>query len=248
MFPYLTALECQECAARTSAKINLYNNAWHSSELACVLGNNSAEAAEKVLRIVESVSVMRRVLFIDLQGSDRSFGERTCAEVPRNILHVDLDLAGFDPSAPEKFLAEIEETIVGTGVRVCAIDSLFYLCEWSGKSAAARFFITKLREMSRRLDVAILIGANARRRISRNTVPTAEYLPKGTAPYVDAIIPRENDESVENGQSVENEAGTLHDASPATALRSEMAVLPEPTVTFQPPVLRSKPRRKRHRR
>lgn len=45
----------------------------------------------------------------------------------------------------------------------------------------------KLREMCGRLEVAILIGTNARKRVGKN-IPGAEHLPKGTAPYVDAIV------------------------------------------------------------
>lgn len=46
----------------------------------------------------------------------------------------------------------------------------------------------KFREMTRRLGIAFLVGATARKRIGKTGTPSAEHLPKGTAPYVDAII------------------------------------------------------------
>lgn len=46
----------------------------------------------------------------------------------------------------------------------------------------------KFREMTRRLGIAFLVGATARKRIGKTGIPSAEHLPKGTAPYVDAII------------------------------------------------------------
>ena len=52
MFTYRTAEECRGIAARTSENLNLYKNVWHAAEIACVLGNNSAEAAERALRIL----------------------------------------------------------------------------------------------------------------------------------------------------------------------------------------------------
>lgn len=204
MFTYRTAEECRGIAARTSENLNLYKNVWHAAEIACVLGNNSAEAAERALRIAEAVSDTRRVVFFDFQGSSRSFGERTRANSPRNLLRVDIALADLDPADPGKFLSEIEETLAASGARVCVMDSLFYLCEWYGKPRAARFFISKLREMGRRLEVAFLIGANARKRIGKDGYTGAEHLPKGTAPYVDVIIPSENDSIAESDLSLEN--------------------------------------------
>lgn len=223
MFSYLTATECLNIASTNSAKYNIFNNIWHSAEFACVPGDNAAEAAEKALRVAESVSETHRVLFIDLQGSVRSFAERCRAKVTRNLLHVDVKLAGLDPSDPGNFLTELEETIVASGTRVCVIDSLFYLCEWYNKAGAARFFIMKLREMCGRLDVAILIGTNARKRVGKN-IPGAEHLPKGTAPFVDAIVylAPEHPEQVEPSEL--SELSEL----------SEMSELSEPSEMFEP--------------
>lgn len=151
------------------------------STLSCLVAATSAEAAQNVLRIAETVSESRRVLFVDLQLSGR----------PRkggDLLYDRLSLADLDPADPEKFFAEIEEAVTKSGAQVCVIDSLFYLCEWRDKARSTRFFIQRLRELSRRLGIAVLIGANARKRIAKNASPTAEHLPKGTAPFIDQIV------------------------------------------------------------
>lgn len=114
------------------------------STLSCLVAATSAEAAQNVLRIAETVSESRRVLFVDLQLSGR----------PRkggDLLYDRLSLADLDPADPEKFFAEIEEAVTKSGAQVCVIDSLFYLCEWRDKARSTRFFIQRLRELSRRL-------------------------------------------------------------------------------------------------
>ncbi len=162
------------------------------STLSCLVAATSAEAAQNVLRIAETVSETRRVLFVDLQLSGR----------PRkgaNLLYGRFSLADLDPADPEKFFAEIEEAVRKNGAQVCVIDSLFYLCEWRDKARSTRFFILRLRELSRRLGIAVLIGANARKRIAKNASPTAEHLPKGTAPFIDQIVdPQPEPESGED--------------------------------------------------
>lgn len=230
MFSYLTATECLNIACTNSGKFNIFNNIWHSAEFACVPGDNAAEAAEKALRVAESVSETHRVLFIDLQGSVRSFAERCRAKVSRNLLHVDVKLADLDPSDPGNFLAELEENIVASGTRVCVIDSLFYLCEWYNKAGAARFFIMKLREMCGRLDVAILIGTNARKRVGKN-IPGAEHLPKGTAPFVDAIVYLTPEQVEPSGMSEMSEMSEKSEPSELSerSERSELSLNPRPS-------------------
>lgn len=151
------------------------------STLSCLVAATSAEAAQNVLRIAETVSESRRVLFVDLQLSG-------CPRKGGDLLYGRLSLADLDPADPEKFFAEIEEAVTKSGAQVCVIDSLFYLCEWRDKARSTRFFILRLRELSRRLGIAVLIGANARKRIAKNASPTAEHLPKGTAPFIDQIV------------------------------------------------------------
>lgn len=151
------------------------------STLSCLVAANSAEAAQNVLRIAETVSESRRVLFVDLQIS-------ACPRKGGDLLYGRLSLADLDPADPEKLFAEIEEAVTKSGAQVCVIDSLFYLCEWRDKARSTRFFILRLRELSRRLGIAVLIGANARKRIAKNASPTAEHLPKGTAPFIDQIV------------------------------------------------------------
>lgn len=151
------------------------------STLSCLVAATSAEAAQNVLRIAETVSESRRVLFVDLQLSG-------CPRKGGDLLYDRLSLADLDPADPEKFFAEIEEAVTKSGAQVCVIDSLFYLCEWRDKARSTRFFIQRLRELSRRLGIAVLIGANARKRIAKNASPTAEHLPKGTAPFIDQIV------------------------------------------------------------
>ncbi len=165
----------------------LYLNLWRERELACVLGENSAAAADAALRVAEAVSETRKVLYINISGTYRSFAERCRATKPRNLLHAKIDLADIDSTDPMAFLKDLARTIKESGAKVCVVDSLFYLCEWYNKAGAARYFITKFLEIKDNLGISILIGANARRRIGKGGA-FAEHLPKGTAPYIDTII------------------------------------------------------------
>lgn len=173
------------------------------STLSCLVAATSAEAAQNVLRIAETVSESRRVLFVDLQLSG-------CPRKGGDLLYGRLSLADLDPADPEKFFAEIEEAVTKSGAQVCVIDSLFYLCEWRDKARSTRFFILRFRELSRRLGIAVLIGANARKRIAKNASPTAEHLPKGTAPFIDQIVdPQPEPEPSEDAPEVPESAAAV---------------------------------------
>ena len=191
-FQILDSAAWLELAAKAADRPKNYSDCWHEGEFACVLGANAADAA-------------RSVLFFDLQGSCRNFA--AAARAPRKLLRVNIGLADLDPKDIDGFLSKIAQTISASGARVCVLDSLFHLCEWRGKSGGARFFILKLREMSRRLGISLLLGATARKRIKKNTSPTAEHLPKGTAPFIDAIIAEESNESVENKDAYNASSG-----------------------------------------
>ncbi len=185
-FRILGAAAWFELATKAANRVKIYSSCWHEGEFACVLGSNPADAAQKALRVAETVAETRRVLLFDLQGDLRNYA--ACARAPRKLLRVNLDLASLDPKDIDGLMTGIEQTITASGAGVCVIDSLFHLCEWRGKSAGARFFILKLRELTRRLGISLLIGATACKRIPKNTGPGAEHLPKGTAPFIDAII------------------------------------------------------------
>lgn len=211
MFTIRTIEELHTLSATAPERVNLYNGQWHEGEIACVLASGSAAAASEALRIAGEVARNRRVLFFDLQGSAESFAGRCRDCSSPNLLRVDIDLADIDPAAPAQFLAEVEQTIAASGARVCVIDSLFFLCEWYCKSGATRFFITRFREMSRRLGISILVGATARRRIGK-AGPTAEHLPKGTAPFFDTIL---TDTAAEGAESAGSDAEATLPDTPA---------------------------------
>lgn len=216
-FPILDSATWLELAAKAANRVKIYSDSWHEGEFACVLGANTAEAAEKALRVAETVAETRPVLFFNFQGNPRAF----TGAAPRNLLRVNVELADLDPKDIDGFMAKIEETITVSGTRICVIDSLFHLCEWRGKSAGARFFVLKLREMGRRLGISLLLGATTRKRIKKDTPPTAEHLPKSTAPFIDAIVEESPAQSEEPAQSTETngaqlpepQAGTHHGAS-----------------------------------
>lgn len=227
MFTIRTIEELRTLSATAPERVNLYNGQWHEGEIACVLASGSAAAASEALRIAGEVARNRRVLFFDLQGSAESFAGRCRDCSSPNLLRVDIDLADIDPADPAQFLAEVEQTIAASGARVCVIDSMFFLCEWYCKSGATRFFITKLREMSRRLGISMLVGATARRRIGK-TGPTAEHLPKGTAPFIDSII---TDTASEGAESTGSCAETALSDTPAGE-NPESAQLPDIPLGF----------------
>lgn len=212
------------------------------STLSCLVAATSAEAAQNVLRIAETVSESRRVLFVDLQLSG-------CPRKGGDLLYGRLSLADLDPADPEKFFTEIEEAVTKSGAQVCVIDSLFYLCEWRDKARSTRFFIQRLRELSRRLGVAFLIGANARKRIAKNASPTAEHLPKGTAPFIDQIVdpqpePEPGEDAPEGQESVGAEAATPEVSEEVPALAAAPKKSPKiPRYLATPrPLLRSRKR------
>ena len=212
------------------------------STLSCLVAATSAEAAQNVLRIAETVSESRRVLFVDLQLSGR----------PRkggDLLYGRLSLADLDPADPEKFFAEIEEAVTKSGAQVCVIDSLFYLCEWRDKARSTRFFIQRLRELSRRLGIAVLIGANARKRIAKNASPTAEHLPKGTAPFIDQIVdPQPESEPGVDAPEVPESAAAVAAAPEVSEEVPALAAAPKKSpkipryLTTPRPLLRSRKR------
>ena len=227
MFTIRTIEELHTLSATAPERVNLYNGQWHEGEIACVLASGSAAAASEALRIAGEVARNRRVLFFDLQGSAESFAGRCRDCSSPNLLRGDIDLADIDPADPAQFLAEVEQTIAASGARVCVIDSLFFLCEWYCKSGATCYFITRFREMSRRLGISMLVGATARRRIGK-TGPTAEHLPKGTAPFIDSII---TDVAAEGAESAGSTAEAAHPDTPPSE-NSASAELPDIPVGF----------------
>lgn len=247
-FPILDSVAWLEVAAKAATRVKIYSDSWHEGEFACVLGANAADAAQKALRVAETVAEARRVLLFDFRGSLRGFAAHALTSAPRNLLRVNIDLADLDPKDIDGFMAKIEETINASGARVCVVDSLFHLCEWRGKSAGPRFFVLKFREMSRRLGISLLLGATARKRISKNTSPTTEHLPKSTAPFIDAIIEEAPDRSAEtNGvQPLERQVGTRHGAS-ARPVSARMSELSEKSELFEPSKKAARPEKLSHR-
>ncbi len=142
-FRILDAAAWFELATKAANRVKIYSSCWHEGEFACVLGSNPADAAQKALRVAETVAETRRVLLFDLQGDLRNYA--ACARAPRKLLRVNLDLASLDPKDIDGLMTGIEQTITASGAGVCVIDSLFHLCEWRGKSAGAGFFILKVR-------------------------------------------------------------------------------------------------------
>lgn len=186
-FQILDSAAWQALADAAAHRPKIYSDCWHEGEFACVLGSNAADAAQKAFQVAQTVAGTRKVLFFNLRGNQGNL-----AVLPknnsRNILLVNVDLADLDPKDIDGFFAQIEETIKASGANICVFSSLFHLCEWRGKSAGARFFIQKIRELTRRLRISLLLGATVRKRIAKNTVPSAEHLPKNTAPFFDTII------------------------------------------------------------
>lgn len=176
-----------EFFAKLPQRAPLFQNLWREGQLACALAQDSAAAADLALDIALSVAESHKVIFFGFQTSIARFVERTKGIKAPQLICVDLSLADISPSETDAFLKEMETTIVASGSKVCVVDSMFYLCEWYGKSGAARFFVARFREMSRRLGLSVLLAANARKRIGNNP-PTAEHLPKGTAPYIDTVL------------------------------------------------------------
>lgn len=84
--------------------------------------------------------------------------------------------------------------------------------------------------------ISLLLGATARKRIKKDTPPTAEHLPKSTAPFIDAIVeeaPAQSAEAVQsaepNGaQPLESQVGTRHGAS-ARPVSARISVKSEPS-------------------
>ena len=224
-FRILDAAAWFELATKAANRVKIYSSCWHEGEFACVLGSNPADAAQKALRVAETVAETRRVLLFDLQGDLRNYA--ACARAPRKLLRVNLDLASLDPKDIDGLMTGIEQTITASGAGVCVIDSLFFLCEWYCKSGATCYFITRFREMSRRLGISMLVGATARRRIGK-TGPTAEHLPKGTAPFIDSII---TDVAAEGAESAGSTAEAAHPDTPPSE-NSASAELPDIPVGF----------------
>ena len=249
MFTIRTIEELHTLSATAPERVNLYNGQWHEGEIACVLASGSAAAASEALRIAGEVARNRRVLFFDLQGSAESFAGRCRDCSSPNLLRVDIDLADIDPADPAQFLAEVEQTIAASGARVCVIDSLFYLCEWRDKARSTRFFIQRLRELSRRLGIAVLIGANARKRIAKNASPTAEHLPKSTAPFIDQIVdpqpapaPGEDAPEVPESAAAVAAAPEVSEEVPALAAAPKKSPKIPRYLTTPRPLLRSRKR------
>ena len=211
-FSIRPANEWVEMAREASGGNSLYGSLWHEGEMVCLMDRGGARRTAFALKIANVVAARERVLFVDFATCSRRFGEQAAEPYAKNLLRLEFRREAFGELGPEGLFVQLAAALRESGIKVCVVDSLTWLCDYFPKADAARWFMRKFDELRRSLGLSILIVSNHVRRIEPffdNIFPVekpAEGAPASapvSAPAAPAIVPfaaaKEEGEKIADG-------------------------------------------------
>lgn len=152
-FTILSANEWLDRAAKTPAK-PLFNNLWHEDEIACLIDKPRSGKTSLALHIAGEIAKSRRVLLIEFGTTMRQFAERVRKYASSGLFRLSLDRDSLGELDPETLMDRVESAVKSSGIKICILDSLTWLCDYFRGA-----------DMRRRLGLSILVLAERTRRI-----------------------------------------------------------------------------------
>lgn len=152
-FTILSANEWLDRAAKTPAK-PLFNNLWHEDEIACLIDKPRSGKTSLALHIAGEIAKSRRVLLIEFGTTMRQFAERVRKYASSGLFRLSLDRDSLGELYPETLMDRVESAVKSSGIKICILDSLTWLCDYFRGA-----------DMRRRLGLSILVLAERTRRI-----------------------------------------------------------------------------------
>lgn len=152
-FTILSANEWLDRAAKTPAK-PLFNNLWHEDEIACLMDKPRSGKTSLALHIAGEIAKSRHVLLIEFGTTMRQFAERVRKYASSGLFRLSLDRDSLGELDPETLMDRVESAVKSSGIKICILDSLTWLCDYFRGA-----------DMRRRLGLSILVLAERTRRI-----------------------------------------------------------------------------------
>lgn len=152
-FTILSANEWLDRAAKTPAK-PLFNNLWHEDEIACLIDKPRSGKTSLALHIAGEIAKSRHVLLIEVGTTMRQFAERVRKYASSGLFRLSLDRDSLGELDPETLMDRVESAVKSSGIKICILDSLTWLCDYFRGA-----------DMRRRLGLSILVLAERTRRI-----------------------------------------------------------------------------------
>lgn len=220
LFTLRKANEWLDIAAKTSENSSLYTSLWYEGEIVCLMDKARTGKTALALRIATKVAETRKVLFIDFASTLRRFAEDNHTRFADSLYRFDVDRAALRELGLDGTLECLEEAVRASGIKVCVIDSLTWICNLFRKPDTARLFMRRLAEMSCRLGLSVLVVAEPTRRIE---------------PFIDNIFSAKSLTEDSGDEAVSKEKKSLKTDMPAKAPRQPITLItPEEARTQQP--------------
>lgn len=163
-FTILSANEWLDRAAKTPAK-PLFNNLWHEDEIACLMDKPRSGKTSLALHIAGEIAKSRRVLLIEFGTTMRQFAERVRKYASSGLFRLSLDRDSLGELDPETLMDRVESAVKSSGIKICILDSLTWLCDYFRGADMWRRIMRRIADMRRRLGLSILVLAERTRRI-----------------------------------------------------------------------------------
>lgn len=95
----------------------------------------------------------------------RQFAERVRKYASSGLFRLSLDRDSLGELDPETLMDRVESAVKSSGIKICILDSLTWLCDYFRGADMGRRIMRRIADMRRRLGLSILVLAERTRRI-----------------------------------------------------------------------------------
>ena len=167
-----TANEWIEKAKQKGNPAQLYDTLWHEGEACCLFSDTNAGKSILAVQIGNEIATVleKKVLYFDYEMSSKQFQMRYCDETTGERAYFSplfrrLECEpGMFPDNLDDILDSISRAVQRSEASVVIIDNLTWLCNACENGEAAGYFMRRILEMKRRLDISVLVVSHTPKR------------------------------------------------------------------------------------
>ena len=157
----------------------LFDPFWYEGEIGCLFADSNVGKSILAMQIAADIAKEQRVLYFDLELSEKQFQLRYTDEngklyrFPDKLFRVTINpdlLGSLSVPFEEAVMGSIEEAAISTESKALVIDNISILCMQTEKGEDAAALVRRLRELRARHGFSILIIAHTPKRNMCNPI------------------------------------------------------------------------------
>lgn len=177
MLTVKTANDWNYGAATRPDPERLWRSLWYEGEACCLFADSNLGKSVLAVQVGTEIARSRKVIYFDFEMSDKMFqlrytdGNGRIYTFPDNFMRAEIDANGFsEGSFEDELIAAIEEAAVTHGAKVLIIDNLTWICASTEKGDVAGTLMIRLKQLSRRHGLSLLIVAHTPKRVMSSPI------------------------------------------------------------------------------